>query len=328
MKTILTNVVALVVCVALALGGLVWLTKSDQTSWPDFSAVAQNIEEPLAPLVVSDFNRDFGWRIGDIIPIQLYLHQKPGTVVDLHSLAVEGDFDIVDPPTIVARDFKDGSKDISVKFKIQSMSPAKKLTLKVSMLYRQLSNGDDKLISIPAFEAFTSPTWDGRDLIKDGKPDFIQGYHMLWTVLCIVCGLAATYGALYLRRKFIDAVVIEKKKDWETRRQTARREFDEAWARFEAGEFRIENYKAIVRCLRKLFRIESKVRREIELELGSAHPYREQTLKILEITGKVLYEERALTRAEHNSIKDLFDQIVPPTVAAGESAGVSDKSTL
>lgn len=320
MKTILTNVVALVVCVALALGGLVWLTKSDQTTWPDFNAVAQNAEDPLAPRVVSVFDRDFGWRIGDVLPIQLYLQQKPGTVVDLHSLAVEGDFDIVDPPTIITRDFKDGSKHISIQFKIQSMSPAKKLNLKVSMLYRQLANGDDKLISIPAFEAFTSPTWDGRDLIKDGKPVFVQGQHMLLTLAFILGGIACATTAIFLRRKFITEIEIVEQKAWETRRQIARREFDEAWARFEFGEYRIENYKAIVRCLRKLFRIESKVRREIELELGGAHPYREQTLKILDITGKVLYEERVLTRDEHHSIKDLFDQIVPPSVGHGEAA--------
>jgi len=320
MKTILTNLVALVICVSLALGGLVWLTKSDLTTWPDFSAVSQNPEAPLSPQVVSDFDRDFGWRIGDIIPVQLYIHQKPGTVVDLHSLAVEGDFDILEQPTFVTRDYEDGSKDIGIKFRIQSMSPAKKLNLKVSMLYRQLANGDDKLISIPAFEAYTSPTWDGRDIIKDGKPGFIQEHHMLLTLAFIFGGIALATTARSLRRRFITEVERARKKAWETRRQTARREFDEAWSRFEAGEYRIENYKAIVRCLRKLFRIESKVRREIELELGGGHPYREQTLKILEITGKVLYEERVLSREEHHSIKDLFDQIVPPQVGQGAVA--------
>ncbi len=320
MKTILTNLVALVVCVSLALGGLVWLTKSDLTAWPDFSAASQNPEDPLSPQVVSDFDRDFGWRIGDIVPVQLYLHQKPGTIVDLHSLAVEGDFDILEEPTIVTRDYEDGSKDIGIKFRIQSMSPAKKLNLKVSMLYRHLAGGDDKLISIPAFEAYTSPTWDGRDIIKDGKPDFIQEHHMLWTLAFIFGGIALATTARSMRRRFVAEVERAKKKAWETRRQTARREFDEAWARFEAGEYRVENYKAIVRCLRKLFRIESKVRREIELELGGGHPYREQTLKILEITSRVLYEERVLSRDEHQSIKDLFDQIVPPQVGPGAVA--------
>jgi hypothetical protein len=324
MKTILTNVVALFVCVTLALGGLVWMTGDERTIWPDFSAISQNAEDPLSPQVVSEFDRDFGWRIGDIIPVQLYLHQKPGTVVDLHSLAVEGDFDILEQPAIVTRDFQDGSRNISIKFRIQSMSPAKKLNLKVSMLYRHIADGDDKLIAIPAFEAFTSPTWDGREIIKDGKPGFVQEHHMLWTLAYILGGFAAATTAFTLRRKFITAVQRADQKAWETRRQIARREFDEAWSRFEAGEYRVENYKAIVRCLRKLFRIESKVRREIELELGGAHPYREQTLKILEITGKVLYEERVLSREEHHSIKDLFDQIVPPEVGHRANASAEN----
>jgi hypothetical protein len=327
MKTILTNVVALLICVALGIGGIVWVTRSDQTTWPDFSAQSvQNAQEPLAPNVVSQYERDFGWRIGDVIPIQLYLQQKPGTVVDLHSLAVEGDFEIVDNPAITTRDFKDGSRNISVKFKIQSMSNAKKLSLKVSMLYRQLSTGDDKLISIPAFEPFTSPTWDGRDVIQDGKPAYVQGDHLLWTLGNIFGGIAGCFAALYLRRKFIAAIELVKQKIWDTRRQIARREFDEAWARMEAGKITVGNYKAIARCVRKLFRIEAKVRREIELELGGAHPYRVQTLRILEITGKVLYEKRSLTRDEHYSIKTLFDEIVPPSVGHGEAADAASGS--
>lgn len=333
MKTILTNVVALVICFALAIGGIVWVTKSDQTSWPDFSAQAQNpaaapnqTAEPLAPIVVSQYERDFGWRIADVIPVQLYLQQKPGTIIDLHSLAIEGDFEIVENPSIVSRDFKDGSKQISIKFKVQSMSNAKQLNLKLSMLYRELSTGDDKLISIPAFAPYTSPTWDGRDIIKDGQPAYIQGDHMLWTLLYIFGGIAGAITAFILRRRFIAAIEIVKQRIWETRRQIARREFDEAWALLESGQRTEENYKAIARCVRKLFRIESKVRREIELELGGAHPYRVQTLEILDNTGKVLYHKRALTHDEHYSIKRLFDEIVPPTVGQPESADATSES--
>ncbi|MDZ4838047.1 MAG: hypothetical protein SGJ27_30045 [Candidatus Melainabacteria bacterium] len=317
MKNFITNVGALVLCIALTIGGLVWLTNSDQTSWPDFNTAPQSAE-PLAPQVVSVFDRDFGWRIADVIPIEIYLKQKPGTVVDLHSLAIEGDFEIVENPTTVTRDFQDGSRWIGIKFKIQSMSAAKQLSLKVSMIYRDIATSEDHLIAIPAFEPFTSPTWDGRDLIKDGKPSFIHEYHLLWTLGYILSGIAGAIIALRLQRQWKVAVIEEQKRIWETRRQIARREFDEAWALIEAGDVSVENYKAVAKSVRKLFRIESKVLKEIEMELGGMHPYKDHTLKIMALTGQVLYHNRYLTDAQNASIKETFDQIVPPSVGHDE----------
>ena len=205
--------------------------------------------EPVAPQVVSVFERDFGWRIADVIPIEIYLKQKPGTFVDLHSLAIEGDFEIVENPTIVTRDFKDGSRSIAVKFKVQSMSAAKKLTLKVSMVYKDVAkNGQDHSIAIPAFEPFTSPTWDGRDIIKDGSPKYIHEYHLVWNLGYITLGFAVAFMAFRWQRKWREeakAKEAERQRLWHTRRQIARREFDEAWAHIEAGDFDIEHYKAI-----------------------------------------------------------------------------------
>lgn len=313
MKNFVTNVLALVICVALAIGGIVWVTGSDQTTWPDFSAAEeQAATTPLAPQVVTQYERDFGWRIGDVIPIQIFLKQQPGTRVDLHSLAVEGDFEIVEAPGYVTRDFKDGSRYIGIKFKIQSMSNAKQLSLKVSMLYRHLETDDDHLIAIPAFTPHTSPTWDGRDVVQDGEPQYIHDGHLVWTLGYILLGLAGALAAWRLKRLLATWVVEERKRVWDTRRQIARREFDEAWAGLAIGDYSVENFKAVARCVRKLFRIESKVLREIEMELGGAHPYRVQTLKILELTGKVLYQKRALSKDELLAIKSNFDQIVPP----------------
>lgn len=317
MKNLLTNVGALVLCIALTIGGLLWVTKSDQTRWPDFNSAPQ-AAEALAPQVVSVFERDFGWRIADVIPIEIYLKQKPGTIVDLHSLAVEGDFEIVENPTIVTRDFNDGSKWIAIKFKVQSMAAAKKLTLKVSMVFHDLATNEDKSIAIPAFEPYTSATWDGRDVIKDGKPGFVHEYHLAWTLGYIVVGIAGAVIAFYLRRKWKEEVKAEQARIWHTRRQIARREFDEAWARIESGDYSVQNYKDVAQCVRKLFRIESKVLKEIEMELGGMHPYKDHTLKIMALTGQVLYHNRYLSDAENAAIKETFDLIVPPSVGHGE----------
>lgn len=311
-KFIPTNVVALLAVVVIALAGILFITKSDRTGWVDFPAVQG---QDLTPQVVTVVERDYGWRTADVVPIVLYIKQLPGTRVDMHSLAIEGDFDVVGNPDIVSRDFKDGSKYIRIRLNIQSMKVDKRLSIKMSMLWRDIKEGDDRPLAIPAFQPFTSPTWDGRDIIQDGDPQYWHGTMLIWTLSYLVVGVFGAFFLNRLRKRWIEEEEVEKKRGWDSRRAIARKEFDLAWARFDNGDFSVESYKAVAKCVRKLFRLESKVMREIEMELGSAHPYRVQTLKILELCGKVMYANRSLKEDEHYSIRDTFNEIVPPLPA-------------
>ncbi len=297
----------LFVAMVVTVGGIALVFRSDFRRWPEFQPT-----DSLTPQVVCHYERDYGWRTGDLIPVEIFLKQQPGTVVDMHSLAVEGDFDIIGNPEIVTRDRKDGSRLILLRFKIQSLSVGKKLSLRMNMLWRDQSTGADKSISIPAFEPYTSPTWDGRDLIQDGSAAYDQGNH-LWLNCAYLFGGAFGAGLFfYLSRRLKIAAVEAKSRAFQTRREIARGEFDRAWAAIASGDLNVEHYKSIARCLRKLFHIESKSLREIDFELGSGHPYRQQTLAILGLCGRVMYQKKALSRGEHLALKEAFDQIAPP----------------
>lgn len=320
MRKLITYLVLLVAVMAVSLTGVVLVTRRDQTRWPAFDAIPVAKETPAtAPQVVAAYERDYGWRTADVIPILIFVKQQPGTTIDLHSLAVEGDFDIISEPDIVTRDFNDGSRWIRVRFKIQSMKVGKQLALKTSMLVRIRETGKDQLIAIPAFMPYTSPTWDGRDLIQDGKPEFVQGLHM-WVTLAYVLGsIAGFFGLLYLRHKWLsEANTARSLSGWETRRQIARRDFDAVWEKFENGDYSSANYQEVSRIIRTLFLIECKVRHEIEWELGGAHPFKDQTLALLDLCGKVLYQQHVLKEHEQKALKTIFDQIVPPARQTAE----------
>lgn len=320
MRKLITYLALLAVVMAVSLTGVVLVTRPDQTRWPEFDAAAVAPGTPaVTPQVVTAYERDYGWRTADVVPILLFIKQQPGTTVDLHSLAVEGDFDIISEPDIVTRDFADGSRWIRVRFKIQSMKVSKQLALKTSMLVRIRETGKDQLIAIPAFTPYTSPTWDGRDLIQDGKPEFQHGLHNWVTLAYVLGGIAGIFGLYYLRRKWqAEANTARSLSGWETRRQIARRDFDAVWEKFENGDYSSANYQEIARIIRTLFLIECKVRHEIEWELGGAHPFKDQTLALLDLCGKVLYQQQVLKEHEQKALKTIFDQIVPPAKTTAE----------
>lgn len=313
MRKLISFLVLIVAVMGFSLAGVVLVTRSDQTRWPDFDAAAVAADAPaVTPLVIPAYERDYGWRTADVIPILIFIKQQPETVVDLHSLAVEGDFDIITEPDIVTRDFADGSRWIRVRFKIQSMKVDKQLALKTSMLVRIRETGKDQLVAIPAFMPYTSPTWDGRDMIQDGDPEYQHGLHNWVTLAYVLGGIVGILVLRHLRRKWLSQNNTARSlSGWETRRQIARRDFDIVWEKFENGDYSSANYQEVARIIRTLFLIECKVRHEIEWELGGAHPFKDQTLALLDICGKVLYQQQVLKEHEQNAIKTIFDQIVP-----------------
>ncbi|MBZ0186687.1 MAG: hypothetical protein K8F91_10595, partial [Candidatus Obscuribacterales bacterium] len=294
------------------LAGFLFVTRADQNEWPDFSQVAA-ANSPLAPQVVARAERDYGWRTGDIIPLEEFIKQMPGTRVDPNSLAIEGDFAIVEAPAIHFEDLEDGSRLIKVSLKLQSMSVSKQLMLKTQMLYRDLETGEDLLFAPPVFAPFTSMTWDGRDVIQDGDPQVDNFAHTLATTVLIIGGLIGAVFMFFLGRKLRQKSDAEHLgRGWLNRREIARQKFDAVWQRFENGDFDKRNYEELSAIVRELFHVQSKGFNEIALELGSGHPYLKHTQKILLICGEVIYRNRIMHGPEHFAIKKIFDQIVRP----------------
>ena len=309
-----TGLLTLALTATLALGGLVWLTRQDQHAWPDFAAMPEG-PSATAPKVVSEAERDFGWRIGDEIPVFIYILQKPGTVVDTHSLTVEGSFEVKGEPAVYTRDRKDGSRLIRIQLLLQSFEPAKQLDLKSTMLYRDLATGKDTLITLPAFAPYTSPTWDGRKLIQEGQLHVIYWEETLKTGALIILGLAGAIWLFCLSGKWRqedEKSSSRPLRGWAKRRLLARRRFDAVWLEISKGDYDEEHYREVARIIRQLFLIESSTLSEVFIEMGDGHPYRSHAMAILEVTDEVLLRGRLLSDHQHNLIQTRFDEIVGP----------------
>lgn len=301
---------------ALAVGsiyfGLTMHGKVNQNQWPDFSQVEQSSEE-LAPKVVASPERDFGWRVGDKVPLTFFIQQMPGTRIDVHSMAVEGDFEIVELPKFTFKDFDDGSKYIKVELQIQSMAVEDTLKLKAYMLYRNIETNLDHLVEFPVFEAHRSKVWDGRDIIQRGDTSVdtysIMVNSLIITFAGILLAIALLFANAHFNRRFFVSFLPE---DFNSRRKIARKEFDIAWAHIEAGNFDAESYKELARIVRELFHLQTHGFREIAGRLGEGHPYKKTITRMLMLLANPMYRDRKLNAKEHNRVKELFDEMVPP----------------
>lgn len=295
---------------AVSIGVMAWLYWGQKVDWPAFSNDPAVASSPT-PEVVAHIERDYGWRTGDVIPVTMFIKEKPGTVVDTNTLAIEGDFEVVGEVDIFTRDLKGGGRLIKITMHVQTFNVKKQLTLKSNMSYRLANGQDDILITLPAVDPYTSMTYDGiRKDPQEGPQTPLHGWHLFQNAGMLLAALAGIAFFLGLIRKFNRETDELGAYDPKSPREVARRDFDLVWKKLMLLDFSVENYKEIERIIRRLFRIESRTLREVNFELGQ-HPFRAEILHILVTCGKVLYQGETLDDAELDSIKTNFDKIVP-----------------
>ncbi len=308
----------------LAAGALTATFWSKRTIWPEFPAATDS-----APQVVTQYEPDFAWRIGDRVPVHIYIKQQPNTQLDLNSLALEGDFEIAGRPEIFVREFRDGSRLVHLKVNLQSFNVAEKWTFKATMSYLVAGSKESHAAKIPGAEIYTSRTWDGRETIKDGPLPVVHGLHYWTTAAALLAGIAGLiFGLWYLRHIRATTPVEEiPSSSWEL----ARRQFDAVWARIAQGDDSPERYKEVERIIRGHYRIESKTVREVPFELGN-HPHLKGILVILGNCEKVLFARQPLTPEEKLAIKTTFDAMFAAktkkaaTTASGKKRSGSKRS--
>ena len=301
---------------AFAVGCCTLLFWEDRTEWPVFPSEQHSASSPAVtpsdkPEIVATLDRDFGWRIGDVVPVTVYMLQKPGTVIDMHSIALAGDFELVGAPDQFELSRQDGSKVYRVKLKLQSFSVAPQLDLKANVSYRVLANNDDVTVDIPTIAPYTSKTWDGRKLIQEGKLVIVHGLHGWITLAYVLVGLFGASFFWKLTRRFYHLLpVAVQKLLGPSRFIKARRLFDAVWAKMEAGDRSRENYVAIARIIRRLYLIETKTTLEAKYWYLYGHNGPAAIADMLEECDKVIYLGRTLSDDEHYRIKTIFDSLV------------------
>jgi len=262
--------------------------------------------------VIVTVDRDYAYRIGDHIPVTVYFKEKPGTLIDLHSIAIEGDFEIAKQPTFFERRTKDGARLVRGDITLQSFSNTPKLTLKANLSYRVIATNEDVTVSLPAFEAYTSNTWDGRDIIQEGHLANKYGVDPYYTVALIFGGMFCAIFFFRLRRRYKNEMPVEyDMKALPSRFQLARRDFNDIWHKMEAGDRSADRYAEVSQLVRRLYRVETKTTLEASYYLLYSYNGPLQVTEILRACDRVIYRDETLNEEEHAEIKLVFDKLVP-----------------
>jgi hypothetical protein len=275
--------------------------------WPKFPDA--NPAAPVTPQVVVQATRDYGWRTGDAIPVVLYIHQMPGTVVDTSNIAIKGDFEVrTQPKQLVAKHLSDGSDVIKLRFTVQSFNVSKSWTLDANMTYKVVSSGDAETVSLPGLKLYTSLTYDGRGDIQPGpQTTQIDVAEQMLTVSVLVVGLLVfVWGFVWHGR----LVKRQAKVSSRTPLQTVQHNYAVLMKRIEAGDRSSETYEELERNVRWLYKLEPQTRGQIELEVEmNNHPFQKEITTIISLCDKRIYDGEPLTDDEHKAIADAFKRI-------------------
>lgn len=302
------------VALTLAAGGY-WLWSRD-ISWPQFPPS----QHALAPQAVVSVNRDFGWRTGDVVPVKLFIKEKPGTAVDLDNIAVGGDFEVRGHARVAhTKSLDDGSRLKQVDFNVQSLNYGETRSLNVQLSYRILSSGEVDVAQSTPLVINTSKTYDGRPDIQPGSLDFISPVWDIWQTFSLLgLAVAMIVASILLRRYHTKHLVPEL-----TAAEVWRQKFESIWQQIQSGDNSPVHYEELERMVRKRFGIEPQTRGQIELLVAQArHPYREEIITVISLCDRRIYDHQLLTEEEHKSVHESFVRIltnsprIHPTVPA------------
>lgn len=301
-KLNLTRVVAVVAVVAALALVFMWPKSAD---WPQFAATENN-----APATVVEVKPDFGYRTGDLIPVTLYIKEAPGTQVDIGSLALEGNFELVGEPDVFTKDLEDGSRLIRVRITLQSFAFAQSVSSRVSMIWTVDGQRDTFELPETVIKVYTSKTWDGREELQEGEVHLLRSPTPWVNLALFVLAVGGIIWTTRYIRRLIAGLPVEVIEVPVSPRILAKQRFDVVWAKIAAGDLSEENFKEINLILRQFLKIETVLRKFIPLAVGENHPYIEQIVLVFGHCERVMFEGDVLNAEELAALKTSFDEII------------------
>lgn len=257
-------------------------------SWPDFPATAEKM--PQAKVKVAE--RDYGYRIGDVIPVELVIRQQPGTRVVVSDMTVSGDFELHEKnPTLQVKEFEDGSALYRVTFKLQSFQTKARLSFKAQVSWVETKIG-------------YSMTWDGRKEMQEGS----DTRSVIWYWVRAVVPL--TFGSVL----YLTLIVMAVRRWWKARQQVAPEKLIQA--RFLAllemvrqGTATCENYRELEAIVREHWHIQSVPVDELARSLRRDPAHRETLQDFLGLTAMAIYPQSEITQEQRLEIVRLGQSI-------------------
>lgn len=183
-------------CVAIIVSGIVLAIafyQSRQFEWPGFEENANG-----KPQYNVQYERDFGYRTGNLVPVRICFKLPAGTTLDVDNLTVEGDMSVA-KRTVFTQAGQDGVTYIRLDLQLQAFVFKPKWTDKMFFNYRTAGSNELMTLEVKDISVTTSKTYDSDKTSRHPKePDLAinQGFHMVWTVLGLFAGLSGMIGCV------------------------------------------------------------------------------------------------------------------------------------
>lgn len=263
-------------------------------SWPDFPATAE--KTPQTKVKVAE--RDYGYRIGDVIPVELVIRQQPGTKVHVSDMTVSGDFELHEKnPTLQVKEFEDGSALYRVTFKLQSFQPKARLSFKAQVSWEDLETNKGQSFDVPETKIGYSMTWDGRKEMQEGNDS--RSVIWYWTRALV----PLTFGTVL----YLTLIVLALRRWWKARRQVPPEKLNQA--RFLAllelvreGTANCEQYRQLETIVREHWHIQSVPVDELARTLRHEPAHRETLTDLLALTAMAIYPQSEITQEQRLEI--------------------------
>lgn len=292
--------------VAVILLAVTLLPAGSGVKWPDFPQ-----PQGAEPQVVVQVEPDFGYHIGDLVPVDIFVRQPQGTHVNVDAMALEGDFEVRGEPEITSEQH---GADLYIRYRVtlqsfQAFKPA--YTAKISMTYEKVGDRNSYEVKAPPIAVGTSNTWDGRDQRQEGKLAPWYGDHLAWTIAYLVIGLGgfivSWIAVVRIRRGMpkpkVPVVPL-------TPRQKAKLRFDRVWKKIRAGDQSEANFRVIDVIVRKLERIEHVLLEHVPIAVGDNHPRQAQIIHILSQCERVIFQGVTLSEGELDALEAMFNTFI------------------
>lgn len=255
-------------------------------SWPEFPVTTDN--KPQSKVVVAD--RDYGYRIGDVIPVELVIRQQPGTRVQLSTLTIAGDFEMHEKPTVQMREHEDGSALYRVCFRLQSFETSARLSFKAQVSWEDLKEGKGATYDVPETKIGYSMTWDGRKELQEGRDTRSAIWYWVRAVVPLTFGVLLY---LYLIQRSL--------RQWlKTRRQLTpeqmlQKRYAELLDSVSKGAATSEHYRELESIIREHWQLQSVPVTELKHKLRRDPAWRDAVHDFLAATAAGIYPETPIS---------------------------------
>lgn len=276
-----------------------------QPSWPEFPAT-----EETKPQVQVSIERDYAYRIGDVISLEMVIRQQPGTRVQISTLTVGGDFELHEKPVLETRQLKDGAALYRLRFKLQSFEPKPRLSFTAAFTWDDLKKKEQNSFELPEKLIGTGMTWDGRQQMQEGTDHSSALGYWLRALVPLTCGSLLFF---YFSIRALLHWWIERRKPTEA--ELLRDRFRALLTTVLDGTCSAEGYRELEAIVRRRWNVEAVPVEELQQQVQERE-WKQAVTDFLALTALGIYPAGKPSVEELQKIAALGENLIPGLMAS------------